>query len=82
MRLMRRNAVSIELWEYVRLALSAQHFDPKSRTILLKDNASVIGSVGCVDYKALHYDRYWQNLIGLLATYARYSGVGGTQPGD
>jgi len=36
-----------------------------------------IGAIGKVTYRALNRDRYWLSVLGVLAAFARYAGVGG-----
>jgi len=48
----------------------------RSRALPIKDGALQVGSVGEVRYVSVRYDRDWMAVLGLLADFAFYAGVG------
>lgn len=48
----------------------------ESRAVSHKSGSLRIGGVGEVAYRALNDDRYWLGVLHLLASFARFSGVG------
>ncbi len=75
-------ALSAEVRAYCESSVGISRFELRSSAIPSNDGGLQIGSVGRVTYNALHYDRYWMSVLGLLAEYAFYAGVGrGTTAG-
>lgn len=64
-------------------AVGLSQYHLRSRGIPVKDGYTQIGFTGAASFLALNRDRYWLNVLHLLAAYAFYSGVGsGTAAGQ
>ncbi len=75
-------ALSAEVRAYCESSVGISRFELRSSAIPSNDGGLQIGSIGTVTYNALHYDRYWMSVLGLLAEYAFYAGIGrGTTAG-
>jgi len=69
-------AISPEVRRYAAECVAINRFELRSRSVPLKDGALQIGVTGHARYVAVTYDRYWTSLLGLLADFAFFSGVG------
>jgi len=69
-------AVSPEVRRYCEECVALNSFRLRSRALPVKDGGLQIGAVGEATYVAVHYDRYWMSVLGLLADFAFYAGVG------
>lgn len=69
-------AVSPEVRRFAEAGVALNSFRLRSRALPVKDGAPQIGAVGEATYVAVHYDRYWMGVLGLLADFAFYAGVG------
>jgi len=65
-----------ELKRYAAECLAMGRFNLHTRAVPWKGGALRIGAVGEVAYHAIHYDRYWMSLIGVLTNFAAFAGVG------
>lgn len=65
-----------EVRRYAAECLAVSRFQLSSRVIPQKRGSVRIGCMGEVTYTSVNYDRYWMNLIQMLAEYALFSGVG------
>ncbi len=69
-------AISPEVRRYAAECVAINRFELRSRSVPLKDGALQIGVTGHARYVAVTYDRYWTSLLGLLADFAFFAGVG------
>lgn len=69
-------AVSPEVRRYCEDGVALSSFRLRSRAMPVKDGGMQIGAVGEASYVAVQYDRYWMGVLGLLADFAFYAGVG------
>jgi CRISPR-associated endoribonuclease Cas6 len=65
-----------DLRRYGEEQMAISRYRLQSRPVDQKQGALRIGAVGRVTYTSLRQDRYWQGVMGLLADFALYSGVG------
>jgi CRISPR-associated endoribonuclease Cas6 len=65
-----------ETKRYASECLAVTRYRLSSRTARLKGTSLRVGAVGQITYTTLNYDRYWMSVIGVLAAFALYSGVG------
>lgn len=65
-----------EVRRYAEECLAISRYKLSSRVAPVKSRGQRIGGVGEVTYTSLNYDRYWMSIIGTLAAFAIYSGVG------
>lgn len=65
-----------EVRRYAAECLAISRYQLSSRVIPQKRGSKRIGCVGEVTYASVSYDRYWMNVIQMLADFALYSGVG------
>jgi CRISPR-associated endoribonuclease Cas6 len=56
--------------------VAISRFRMHSRPVDQKNGAMRVGGLGRVTYTVLRSDRYWQGVMGLLADFALFSGVG------
>jgi CRISPR-associated endoribonuclease Cas6 len=71
-----------ETKRYAAECLAIGRYKLSSRAVPMKKGGLRVGGVGEISYTSLNYDRYWMSVIGTLAEFARYSGVGaGTSMG-
>jgi len=68
--------ISPEVRRYAAECVGISHFALRSRSVPLKDGGLQVGVTGQARYVAVTYDRYWTSLLGLLADFAFYAGVG------
>ncbi|MFC1960711.1 CRISPR system precrRNA processing endoribonuclease RAMP protein Cas6 [Chloroflexota bacterium] len=74
--------VSPEVRAYSDASVAMTNYRLHSQAIPQKAGAAQIGAVGEAGYVAVRYDRYWMAVLGLLADFAFYGGVGrGTTTG-
>lgn len=69
-------AVSPQLRDYCVTAVAIRQFELTSRSTPGKPQEVQIGATGEITYYAVTFDRYWCSVLGLLADYAFYAGVG------
>lgn len=69
-------ALAPEVRDYARDAVALGRYDLRSISLPSKNGRPVIGAKGAAQYTAVRYDRYWMSLLGLLADFALYAGVG------
>lgn len=69
-------AIAPEVRRYAASCVALSSFRLVSRGLPHKDGGVQIGAVGRTRYVAVQYDRYWMGLLGLLADFALYAGVG------
>jgi CRISPR-associated endoribonuclease Cas6 len=62
--------------EFCSSSLGISHFNLHSRRVQMLEQNRPVGGKGNVQYVVTRYDRYWMSIIGLLADYAFYAGVG------
>lgn len=65
-----------EARRYAAECLAISRFDLNSRSTPIKSGGMRIGFVGQVSFTSVNYDRYWMSLMGVLAAFALFSGVG------
>jgi CRISPR-associated endoribonuclease Cas6 len=71
-----------ELRRYAAECLAISRYKLASRAVPIKDGGLRVGAVGQVTYTTINYDRYWMSLVGVLAAFALFAGVGaGTSQG-
>ncbi|GAB4415208.1 MAG: CRISPR-associated endoribonuclease Cas6 [Anaerolineae bacterium] len=68
--------ISPEVRRYAAECVAISQFELRSRSVPLKDGGLQVGVTGRARYVAVTYDRYWTNLLGLLADFAFFAGVG------
>jgi CRISPR-associated endoribonuclease Cas6 len=69
-------AISPEVRRYAAECVGLSQFELRSRSVPLKEGALQVGVTGRARYVAVTYDRYWASLLGLLADFAFFAGVG------
>lgn len=69
-------AIGPEVRRYAEECVALSSFTLRSRALPSKDGGLQVGAVGETGYVAVSYDRYWMSLLGLLADFALYAGVG------
>ncbi|NJO85068.1 MAG: CRISPR system precrRNA processing endoribonuclease RAMP protein Cas6 [Blastochloris sp.] len=62
--------------EFCYSSLGISHFNLRSQRVQMLEQNQPIGGRGDIQYVVTRYDRYWMSIIGLLAHYAFYAGVG------
>lgn len=71
-----------ETRRYAAECLAVGRYRLSSRRVPMKGGGLRIGAIGEITYTSLNYDRYWMSVIGTLAAFALFSGVGaGTSMG-
>jgi CRISPR-associated endoribonuclease Cas6 len=65
-----------DIREFCYSSLGISHFNLRSQRVQMLEQNQPIGGRGDVQYVVTRYDRYWTNIIQLLADYAFYAGVG------
>jgi CRISPR-associated endoribonuclease Cas6 len=65
-----------EARRYAEECLAISRYKLSSRSALVKRGGQRIGGVGEVTYTSLNYDLYWMSVIGVLAAFALFCGVG------
>ncbi len=65
-----------EAKRYAAECLAISRYRLSTRVVPLKAGGLRVGAVGQATYTALNYDRYWMSVIGVLAAFALFSGVG------
>lgn len=69
-------AISPEARRYGEECVAMNSFQLRSRALPMKSGAPQVGAVGKASYVAVRYDRYWMGVLGMLADFAFYAGVG------
>ncbi len=69
-------ALHPETRRFAAEAVGLNQYDLRSRGVPYKQGGSLIGFSGEATFAALNKDRYWLNVLHLLAAFAFYSGVG------
>jgi CRISPR-associated endoribonuclease Cas6 len=69
-------AFPVEARRYAEECLALGRYHLRSRAVQMKGRGVRIGGVGRATYVSVNYDRYWMSVIGVLAAFAAYSGVG------
>ncbi len=67
-----------ELRRYAAECLAVGRYKLSTRPVPVKRGGMRIGFVGQVTFTSLNYDRYWMSVLGALAAFAIYCGVGGS----
>jgi CRISPR-associated endoribonuclease Cas6 len=65
-----------EVKRYAEECLAVGYYKLSSRPVPVKRGGMRVGGVGEISYTTVNYDRYWMSVIGTLARFALYSGVG------
>lgn len=65
-----------EMRRYAAECLALSRYQLSTRAVAAKSGGMRVGSVGEATYTTINYDRYWMSLVGVLAEFALYSGVG------
>ena len=65
-----------ETRRYAAECMAVSRYKLSTRVVPVKRGGKRIGAVGQITYTSLNYDRYWMSVIGVLAAFALYSGVG------
>ncbi len=65
-----------EARRYAAECLATSRYRLSTRSVALKGGGMRVGAVGSAVYTTLNYDRYWMSLMGVLAGFALFSGVG------
>lgn len=65
-----------ETRRYAEECLAVSYFKLSSRRAPTKSGGLRMGGVGEITYTSLNYDRYWMSVIGTLAAFSLFSGVG------
>jgi CRISPR-associated endoribonuclease Cas6 len=65
-----------EARRYAQECLALGRYQLSTRPVPGKGGGLRIGAVGQAAYTSINYDRYWMSLVGVLAAFARYAGVG------
>jgi CRISPR-associated endoribonuclease Cas6 len=69
-------ALHPEVYRFAKEAVGLSRYHLRSRSQPFKDKMMMIGFMGQANFTALNRDRYWLNVLHLLAAFAFYSGVG------
>jgi CRISPR-associated endoribonuclease Cas6 len=69
-------ALHPETRRFAREAVTLSRYNIRTRPAPGKQGGLRIGFTGAVTFAALNKDRYWLNIVHLLAAFAFYSGVG------
>jgi CRISPR-associated endoribonuclease Cas6 len=69
-------AISPEVRRYCEECVALHNFRLRSRAVPMKDGGLQVGAVGEAGYVSIRYDRYWMGVIGMLADFTFYAGVG------
>ena len=69
-------AISPEMRQFCESAVALNRYHFRSRAVPGKAGGLSIGAVGEARYVVVRFDRYWAGLLGLLADYAFFAGVG------
>jgi CRISPR-associated endoribonuclease Cas6 len=71
-----------ETKRYADECLAVSRYELSTRPVPAKQGGLRVGAVGQITYATLNYDRYWMSVLGALASFALFSGVGaGTSAG-
>jgi CRISPR-associated endoribonuclease Cas6 len=71
-----------ETKRYADECLAISRYELATRHVPAKQGGLRVGAVGQITYTTLNYDRYWMSVLGALASFAIFSGVGaGTSTG-
>ncbi len=69
-------ALPDELRRYAAECLVITRHQIRTRRVALKPGQTRIGMLGRATFRTVNYDRYWMSLLGLLADFAFYAGLG------
>jgi CRISPR-associated endoribonuclease Cas6 len=65
-----------ETRRYAAECLALARYRLSTRPVPMKSGGLRVGAVGEATYTSINYDRYWMSLMGVLAAFALFSGVG------
>lgn len=65
-----------EVRRFAEECMALSHYRLRTRAIPLKAQVVQMGCLGTARYHLVRRDRFWASMIGLLAAYSFYSGVG------
>jgi CRISPR-associated endoribonuclease Cas6 len=65
-----------ETRRYAAECIALSHYALRTRAVPLKEKIVQMGCLGLARYHLLNRDKFWANMINLLAAYSFYSGVG------
>lgn len=65
-----------EAKRYAAECLALGRYRLSTRPVPMKSGGLRVGAVGEASYTSINYDRYWMSLMGVLAAFALFSGVG------
>ncbi|MCU0498998.1 MAG: CRISPR system precrRNA processing endoribonuclease RAMP protein Cas6 [Anaerolineae bacterium] len=65
-----------DIRKFCASGLSIGYFNLRSQRVQVLEQNQPIGGKGDIQYVVTRYDRYWMSIVGLLANYAFYAGVG------
>ncbi len=69
-------ALHPDMRRFAEEAMALNRYRLRTRGVPAKKGGMLIGFTGTVTFAALNRDRYWLNIMHLLAAFAFYSGVG------
>jgi CRISPR-associated endoribonuclease Cas6 len=69
-------ALPAEVRRFAQECLALSRYQLRTQMTPLKAGGLRVGAVGAAQYTATHFDRYWMSLLGLLADFALFAGVG------
>lgn len=69
-------AISSQVRDYARQSMTINRFNLRSETLMTKPEVRETGAKGDARYYGVNFDRYWMNIIALLADFTFYAGVG------
>ncbi|MDI6697110.1 MAG: CRISPR system precrRNA processing endoribonuclease RAMP protein Cas6 [Anaerolineales bacterium] len=69
-------AFPTEARRYAAECLAIGRYELSSRAVGGKNGGLRVGGVGWVSFTTLNYDRYWMSVMGVLARFAAFAGVG------
>ncbi len=69
-------AFPAEARRYAAECLAIGRYELSSRAVGGKNGGLRVGGVGWATYVSLNYDRYWMSVMGVLARFAAFAGVG------
>jgi CRISPR-associated endoribonuclease Cas6 len=65
-----------ETRRYAAECLALSRYDLTTRPAPSKGGGMRVGAIGQATYTSINFDRYWMSVIGTLAAFALFSGVG------
>ncbi len=69
-------AFPAETRRYAAECLAVTRYDLHTRPVPMRDGIQRVGAVGTVTFSTFNYDRYWMSVLGALAQFSRYAGLG------